>query len=134
MKNHFWLVCSIVWAGLIVYLRFLNPIIDDLKPWFEYQDKLGHVIFYALLSMLLIKTFSKEVSLQNPINIWTLTSHVFSLFIEMGQHFFTNGPFWGFNVFTGQWIWDTLNGSIDNKPSKVLSLQINCLKNGHKIS
>ena len=90
MKNYFWLVCSIVWAGLIVYLRFLNPIIDDPEPWFEYQDKLGHVIFYALLSMLLVKTFSKEVSLQNPINIWTLTSHVFSLFIEMGQHFFTN--------------------------------------------
>ena len=90
MKNYFWLVCSIVWAGLIVYLRFLNPIIDDLEPWFEYQDKLGHVIFYALLSMLLIKTLSKEISLQNLINIGALISLVFGVLIELGQHFFTN--------------------------------------------
>tara|TARA_B100000902_G_C27288209_1_gene905613 strand:+ start:1114 stop:1491 length:378 start_codon:yes stop_codon:yes gene_type:complete len=96
MKNYFWFVCSLVWAGLIVYLSFFNPFIDvDLsEPWFENQDKLGHFIFYAVLSMLLIKTLSKEISLQNPINIGALISLVFGVLIELGQHFFTNDRVW----------------------------------------
>jgi hypothetical protein len=65
MKNYFWLVCSLVWAGLIVYLGFSNPKSVGIEPWFKYQDKLGHFILYAVLSMLLIKTFSKEIVIQS---------------------------------------------------------------------
>jgi VanZ family protein len=92
MKNYFWFVCSLTWAGLIVYLSFFNSIIDvdASEPWFENQDKLGHFIFYAVLSILLIKTLSIEISLQDPINIGALISLVFGVLIELGQHFFTN--------------------------------------------
>ena len=92
MKNYFWFVCSLTWAGLIVYLSFFNSIIDvdASEPWFENQDKLGHFIFYAVLSILLIKTFSEEISLENPVNIGALISLVFGVLIELGQHFFTN--------------------------------------------
>ena len=95
MKNYFWFVCSLAWAGLIVYLSFFNSIIDvdASEPWFENQDKFGHFIFYAVLSILLIKTLSIEISLQDPINIGALISLVFGVLIELGQHFFTNDRF-----------------------------------------
>ena len=70
MKNYFWFILSIIWAGLIVYLSFFNPISEGiLEPWFKYQDKLGHFLFYALLSLGLCKTFSKEIIIQNPLII-----------------------------------------------------------------
>jgi VanZ family protein len=90
MKNYFWLVCSLVWAGLIVYLSFSNPKSVGIEPWFKYQDKLGHFIFYAVLSMLLIKTFSKEIVIQNSMCSSALVALVFGVFIELGQHFFTH--------------------------------------------
>jgi VanZ family protein len=90
MKNYFWLVCSLVWAGLIVYLSFSNPNSVGLEPWFKYQDKLGHFIFYAVLSMLLIKTFSEEIVIQNSMWSIALVALVFGVLIELGQHFFTH--------------------------------------------
>ena len=90
MKNYFWLVCSLVWAGLIDYLSFSNPNSVGLEPWFKYQDKLGYFIFYAVLSMLLIKTFSKEIVIQNSMWSSALVALVFGVLIELGQHFFTH--------------------------------------------
>lgn len=90
MKNYFWLVCSLVWAGLIVYLGFSNPKSVGIEPWFKYQDKLGHFILYAVLSMLLIKTFSKEIVIQNSMSNGALVALVFGVLIELGQHFFTH--------------------------------------------
>lgn len=96
MKNYFWFVCSLVWAGLILYLSFFTPISEGGGAWFENQDKLGHFIFYAVLSMFLIKTFSKEISIQYPINSGALISLVFGVLIELGQHFFTNDRYGDF--------------------------------------
>lgn len=90
MKNYFWLVCSLVWAGLIVYLGFSNPESVGIEPWFKYQDKLGHFILYAVLSMLLIKTFSNEIVIQNSMSNGALVALVFGVLIELGQHFFTH--------------------------------------------
>ena len=90
MKNYFWLFCSLVWAGLIVYLCFSNPKSVGIEPWFKYQDKLGHFILYAVLSMLLIKTFSKEIPIQNSMTCGALVALVFGGLIELGQHFFTH--------------------------------------------
>ena len=90
MKNYFWLVCSLVWAGLIDYLSFSNPNSVGLEPWFKYQDKLGHFIFYAVLSMLLIKTFSEEIVIQNSMWSIALVALVFGVLIELGQHLFTH--------------------------------------------
>jgi VanZ family protein len=89
MKKYFWLVCSFVWAGLIVYFSFSSPNSIGVEPWFKNQDKLGHFIFYAILSMLLIKTFSQETLIQSPIKRGALTSFFFGVLIEIGQHFFT---------------------------------------------
>ena len=36
MNNYFWLVLSLVWFGLIVYLFFFNPLIEDnAEPLFS---------------------------------------------------------------------------------------------------
>jgi VanZ family protein len=96
MKNYFWFVCSLVWAGLILHLSFFTPISEGEEPWLENQDKLGHFIFYAVLSMFLIKTFSKEISIQYPMNSGALISLIFGVLIELGQHFFTNDRYGDF--------------------------------------
>lgn len=97
MKNYFWFVCSLVWAGLILYLSFFTPISEGgEEPWLENQDKLGHFIFYAVLSMFLIKTFSKEISIQYPMNSGALISLIFGVLLELGQHFFTNDRYGDF--------------------------------------
>ena len=90
MNNYFWLVLSLVWFGLIVYLIFFNPLIEDnAEPWFKIRDKLGHFIFYALLSLFLSKSFSQEIIIQNPLFSGVKVSLIFGFVIELGQHFFT---------------------------------------------
>ena len=90
MNNYFWLVLSLVWFGLIVYLIFFNPLIEDnAEPWFKHRDKLGHLIFYVLLSFFLSKSFYQEIILQNPLFSGVKVSLKFGFVIELGQHFFT---------------------------------------------
>ena len=90
MKNYFWLISSLIWAGLILYLSFFNPIsVDPVEPWFKNQDKAGHFVFYAVLSMILVKTFSQEIVIQNSLMVAALIALVFGILIELGQHFFT---------------------------------------------
>tara|TARA_B100000900_G_C20408935_1_gene645988 strand:- start:52 stop:432 length:381 start_codon:yes stop_codon:yes gene_type:complete len=90
MKNYFWLFCSLVWAGLIVYLCFSNPKSVGIGRWFKYQDKLRHFALYAVLSMLLIKTFSKEILIQNSTTCGAFVALVFGGLIELVQLFFTH--------------------------------------------
>jgi VanZ family protein len=98
MNNYFWLILSIIWAGLIVYLSFFNPLSEDnVESWFKNQDKLGHFVFYALLSLGLCKTFSQEIIIQNPLIINAMVALIFGVLIELSQHFFTydrDGNFW----------------------------------------
>ena len=98
MNNYFWLILSIIWAGLIVYLSFFNPLSEDnVEPWFRNQDKLGHFVFYALLSLGLCKTFSEEIIIQNPLIISAMVALIFGVIMELSQHFFTHdrdGNFW----------------------------------------
>ena len=56
----------------------------------KYQDKLGHFDLYAVFSMLLIKTFSKEILIQNSMTCGALVALVFGGLIELGQNFFTH--------------------------------------------
>lgn len=91
MKNYFWFVFSLVWAGSIVYLSFFKPVsLHAEAPWFENQDKVGHFVFYAVLSVLLIKSFSQEIIIQNPLSTSTQLAFAFGLLIELGQHFLTH--------------------------------------------
>ena len=90
MNNYFWLVLSLVWFGLIVYLIFFNPLIEDnAETWFKHLNKLGHFIFYALLSLFLSKSFSQEIITQNPLFSRAKVSLIFGFLIGLGQHFFT---------------------------------------------
>ena len=90
MNNYFWLVLSLVWFGLIVYLIFFNPLIEDnAEPWFKHRYKLKHFIFYALLSLFLSKSFSQEIITQNHLFSRAKVSLIFGFLIGLGQHFFT---------------------------------------------
>lgn len=89
MKNYLWLLLSLAWSGVIVYLSFMRPVSAEGIPMFEHQDKLGHFIFYAVLSLSLIKTFSQEIFTLSPIILGATTAFAFGGLIELCQHFFT---------------------------------------------
>lgn len=90
MKNYIWLFLSIIWTGLILYLSFFNPVnINASEPWFENQDKIGHFVFYAVLSLVLIKTLSQEIVIQNSITVGAIVAFIFGVLVEFTQHFFT---------------------------------------------
>ena len=90
MNNYFWFVLLLVWLGLIIYISFFNPLIEDnAEPWFKHRDKHGHCVFYALLSLFLSKTFTQEIITQNPLFSGVKVSLIFGFVIELGQHFFT---------------------------------------------
>lgn len=89
MKTYFWLLFSILWAGLILYLSFIRPVSLGGTPWFDHQDKLGHFVFYAVLGLSLIKTLSKEITIQSPFISGMLITFIFGALIELGQHFLT---------------------------------------------
>ena len=89
MKNYSWSLFSLVWAGLIVYLSFIQPVSVGGVPWFKNQDKLGHFVFYAILGLTLIKASSQEIIIQNPLTGGALVALVFGVLIELCQHFFT---------------------------------------------
>ena len=90
MNNYFWLVLSLVWLGLIIYISFFNPLIEDnAEPWFKHRDQHGHCVFYALLSLFLSKTFTQEIITQNPLFSRAKVSLIFGFLIGLGQYFFT---------------------------------------------
>ena len=90
MNNYFWLFLSLVWFGLIIYISFFNPLIEDnAEPWFKQLDQHGHCVFYALLSLFLSKTFTQEIMTQNPLFSRAKVSLIFGFLIVLGQHFFT---------------------------------------------
>ena len=90
MNNYFWLVLSVVWLGLIIYISFFNPLIEDnVEPWFKHRDKYGNCEFYALLSLFLSKNFTQEIITQNPLFSSAKVYLVFGFLIGLGQHFFT---------------------------------------------
>ena len=90
MNNYFWLVLSLVWLGLIIYISFFNPLIEDnAEPWFKHRDKHGHCVFYALLSLFLSKIFTQEIITQNHLFSRAKVSLIFGFLIGLGQYFFT---------------------------------------------
>ena len=91
MNNYFWLVLLLVWLGLIIYISFFNPLIEDnAEPWFKHRYIHGHCVFYALLSLFLSKTFTQEIITQNPLFSLVKVSLTFGFLIGLGQHFFTD--------------------------------------------
>ena len=90
MNNFFWLLLLVVWLGFIIYINFFNPLIEDnAEPCLKNRDKLGHCVFYALLSLFLSKTFTQEIITQNPLFSSAKVSLIFGFLIGLGQLFFT---------------------------------------------
>ena len=90
MNNYYWSVLSLVWLGLIIYISFFNPLIEDnAEPRLKHRDKHGHFVFYALLSLFLSKTFTQEIITQNPLFSSAKVSFILGFLIGLGQHFFT---------------------------------------------
>ena len=97
MNNYFWLVLLLVWLGLIIYISFFNPLIEDnAEPWFKHRYIHGHCVFYALLSLFLSKTFTQEIITQNPLFSLVKVSLTFGFLIGLGQHFFTDDHYVNF--------------------------------------
>ena len=124
MNNYFWLVLSLVWSGLIIYISFFNPLIEDnAEPWFKHRDKHGHCVFYALLSLFLSKIFTQEIITQNHLFSRAKVSLIFGFLIGLGQHFFTYDHYGTFLDVFGKRTRDTANGCYDLLLPKTLPLQ-----------
>ncbi len=67
MKKHFWKLSAFLWMCIILYLSFFTAVDPGGLPMFENQDKVGHFIFYAIFTSILIKTFSVELIKNSPI-------------------------------------------------------------------
>lgn len=89
MKNYFWSLFSLLWGGAIFYLSFYTPVSKDSVSYFMHQDKLGHFVFYAVLCLSLIKTFSQEIVLKYSLKTGTALAFIYGALIELGQYFLT---------------------------------------------
>ena len=85
MKKHFWKLSTILWICIILYLSFFTTVDPNGLPIFENQDKVGHFVFYAILTAVLIKTFSVELIKNPPIVI----AIVFAFFLVQSSKFFS---------------------------------------------
>ena len=61
MKKNLWKILTLLWASIIVYFSFFTPYDPEGVGFFEHQDKVGHLIFYAILTYGLIKIFRQEI-------------------------------------------------------------------------
>ena len=90
MKKYFWSLFSFFWTAVILYLSFFKPISTyGSTPWFDHQDKVGHFVFYGVLCLSLIKTFSQEIIMANALRNGALMAFFFGVWIELAQHYFT---------------------------------------------
>ncbi|MBH45546.1 MAG: hypothetical protein CMC93_02890 [Flavobacteriaceae bacterium] len=90
MKKYFWSLFSFFWSAVILYLSFFKPLATEgTSPWFDHQDKLGHFVFYGVLSLSLIKTFSQEIIITKSLRNGILMAFFFGIWIELVQHYFT---------------------------------------------
>tara|TARA_B110000037_G_scaffold130201_1_gene147913 strand:- start:22 stop:384 length:363 start_codon:yes stop_codon:yes gene_type:complete len=93
MKKHFWKLSTILWICIILYLSFFTTVDPNGLPIFENQDKVGHFLFYAILTAVLIKTFSVELIKNPPIFIAIVFAFFFGAVIEILQHYATEDRF-----------------------------------------
>ncbi len=89
MKKNLWKILTLLWASIIIYFSFFSPFNPDGKAFFKHQDKVGHVIFYAILTYGLIKVFSQEIIFNSPFKLASTVGLVFGLLIELFQHYAT---------------------------------------------
>jgi VanZ family protein len=90
VKKNLWKILTLLWASIIVYFSFFTPYDpEEGVGFFEHQDKVGHLIFYAILTYGLIKVFRQEIILNEPLKLASSIGFVFGVIIELIQHYFT---------------------------------------------
>ena len=93
MKKHFWKLSTILWICIILYLSFFTTVDPNGLPIFENQDKVGHFVFYAILTNILIKTFSVELIKNSPQVVAIVFAFCFGAVVEILQHYATEDRF-----------------------------------------
>ena len=93
MKKHFWKLSAFLWMSIILYLSFFTAVDPEGLPMFENQDKVGHFIFYAIFTSILIKTFSVELIKNLPIVSAIIFAFFFGAVVEILQHYATEERF-----------------------------------------
>lgn len=90
MKNYFWLVCLLVWAGLVIFLSFSNQEITGIEPRSKNQNKQVYLVLYGVLWMIFLETFLIKNVIKNSMRSVALVAFVLGVPIELIQHLFTH--------------------------------------------
>ena len=85
MVKYRYTALATVWLGLIVYLSF-RKFSELALPSFRFQDKIGHLVMYALLSVLLFQALVHELRWTSPLTLAIFFSILIGMAIEFGQH------------------------------------------------
>ena len=89
MKKNLWRILTLLWASIVVYFSFFTSYDPEGEALIEHQDKVGHFIFYVLLTYGLIRVFKEEIILNEPSKFASSIAFVFGLIIELIQHYYT---------------------------------------------
>ena len=66
------LACALLWAGIIYYLSDQPGL--DIAPLFSHEDKLIHVLAYALLGIFCMGALQKSTAGYRPVQLWAVTT------------------------------------------------------------
>ena len=89
MKKNLWRILTLLWASIVVYFSFFTSYDPEGEAFIEHQDKVGHFIFYVILTYGLIRVFKEEIILNEPSKFASSIAFVFGLIIELIQHYYT---------------------------------------------
>ena len=90
MKKHIWKTITFLCLITILYLSFFTPDGGESHSLFKHQDKIGHFIFYSILTYSLMKLFINEIIIEKPIIFSITISLLFGGLIELSQNYLTN--------------------------------------------
>ena len=81
------LACALLWAGTLYYLSDQPGL--DIAPLFDHQDKVMHVVAYALLGIFCMGALQKSTAGYRPVQLWAVTAltGVYGLLDEYHQSF-----------------------------------------------
>jgi VanZ family protein len=92
LKNHKYFIFLIIWLSVIFTLSLFSFKIDA-DPKLANEDKLVHLFFYFVLTVLLIKFFKKEISIdlvnKNGLILGIIIAFTYGTIIEFLQWAFT---------------------------------------------
>ena len=91
-KHHKYFILLIFWLGVIFTLSLFSYKIDA-DPKLANQDKIAHLFFYFVLTILLIQFFKKEISIdlvnKNGVTLSIILAFTYGTIIEFLQWAFT---------------------------------------------